>query len=195
MAIFLKQGEFSCKHKKSLTFRSYQSTFAFFLIHGQLHCKKDEVMQTRAACVCLYNLKALGDVWRKLWWKFFFSFTQLSSHLMAWGYLTMRWNIHLTDHIRWSVQEGEVFAIETFGSTGRGLVHDDMECSHYMKNFDLANQHVNLRWATCSCANTKCTYKTLFQRKSVSTSLSWAVPYQPNSPPPNAYRGPRNGYL
>ncbi|KAL9084774.1 MAG: hypothetical protein Q9159_005059 [Coniocarpon cinnabarinum] len=29
--------------------------------------------------------------------------------------------------------EGEVFAIETFGSTGRGYVSDDMECSHYAR--------------------------------------------------------------
>lgn len=34
------------------------------------------------------------------------------------------------------MEEGEVFAIETFGSTGRGYVLDDMECSHYKKNFD-----------------------------------------------------------
>ena len=33
------------------------------------------------------------------------------------------------------MEEGEFFAIETFGSTGRGIVHDDMECSHYMKDF------------------------------------------------------------
>lgn len=36
-----------------------------------------------------------------------------------------------------------MFAIETFGSTGRGYVHEDMECSHYMKNFDLP--HIPLR--------------------------------------------------
>ena len=41
------------------------------------------------------------------------------------------------------MEEGEVFAIETFGSTGRGMVHDDMECSHYMKNFEVG--HVPLR--------------------------------------------------
>ncbi|KAJ8918637.1 hypothetical protein NQ315_013143 [Exocentrus adspersus] len=35
------------------------------------------------------------------------------------------------------MEENEFYAIETFGSTGRGLVHDDMECSHYMKNFDV----------------------------------------------------------
>lgn len=40
-------------------------------------------------------------------------------------------------------QENEYYAIETFGSTGKGFVHDDMECSHYMKNFDVG--HVPLR--------------------------------------------------
>lgn len=41
-------------------------------------------------------------------------------------------------------QEGDVYAIETFGSTGRGAVHDDMECSHYMKNFNVG--HVPIRY-------------------------------------------------
>ncbi|KAI8834849.1 peptidase M24, structural domain-containing protein [Chytridium lagenaria] len=41
------------------------------------------------------------------------------------------------------MEEGEFYAIETFGSTGRAFVHEDMECSHYMKNFDV--QHVPLR--------------------------------------------------
>lgn len=40
-------------------------------------------------------------------------------------------------------QEGEFFAIETFGSTGKGYVHEDLESSHYMKNFDVG--HVPLR--------------------------------------------------
>ena len=35
---------------------------------------------------------------------------------------------------RTKMEEGEVYAIETFGSTGKGVVHEDMECSHYMKN-------------------------------------------------------------
>jgi methionyl aminopeptidase len=34
------------------------------------------------------------------------------------------------------MEEGELYAIETFGSTGRGLVTEDMETSHYMKNFE-----------------------------------------------------------
>uniref|UniRef100_A0A672T594 Methionyl aminopeptidase 2 n=1 Tax=Sinocyclocheilus grahami TaxID=75366 RepID=A0A672T594_SINGR len=41
------------------------------------------------------------------------------------------------------MEEGEVYAIETFGSTGKGVVHDDMDCSHYMKNFDVG--HVPIR--------------------------------------------------
>lgn len=43
------------------------------------------------------------------------------------------------------MEEDEFYAIETFGSTGKGHVHDDLECSHYMKNFDVG--HVPLRLA------------------------------------------------
>jgi methionyl aminopeptidase len=38
------------------------------------------------------------------------------------------------------MEEGEFYAIETFGSTGRGVVHDDMDCSHYMKNYESSYQ-------------------------------------------------------
>ncbi|KAF2759588.1 peptidase M24A, methionine aminopeptidase [Pseudovirgaria hyperparasitica] len=34
------------------------------------------------------------------------------------------------------MEEGEVFAVETFGSTGKGYVRDDLECSHYALNPD-----------------------------------------------------------
>jgi len=34
------------------------------------------------------------------------------------------------------MEEGEQYAIETFGSTGKAVVYEDMECSHYMKDFD-----------------------------------------------------------
>ena len=34
------------------------------------------------------------------------------------------------------MEEGEIYAIETFGSTGRGRVIEDLECSHYMKRFN-----------------------------------------------------------
>ncbi|XP_015648362.1 methionine aminopeptidase 2A isoform X2 [Oryza sativa Japonica Group] len=43
------------------------------------------------------------------------------------------------------MEEGEFYAIETFGSTGKGYVREDLECSHYMKNFDVG--HVPLRAA------------------------------------------------
>ncbi|EKX73412.1 methionine aminopeptidase, putative [Theileria equi strain WA] len=33
------------------------------------------------------------------------------------------------------MEEGDVFAIETFASTGQGYVWEKMECSHYMKDF------------------------------------------------------------
>eukprot|EP00180_Rhodochaete_pulchella_P000314 Plantae.Rhodophyta-Rhodochaete_pulchella.ctg1217.p1 GENE.Plantae.Rhodophyta-Rhodochaete_pulchella.ctg1217~~Plantae.Rhodophyta-Rhodochaete_pulchella.ctg1217.p1 ORF type:complete len:439 (+),score=76.37 Plantae.Rhodophyta-Rhodochaete_pulchella.ctg1217:17-1333(+) len=35
------------------------------------------------------------------------------------------------------MEEGEFYAIETFGSTGKGVVHEDLECSHYMREFDV----------------------------------------------------------
>eukprot|EP00898_Chlorokybus_atmophyticus_P001622 jgi/Chlat1/2460/Chrsp171S00135 len=41
------------------------------------------------------------------------------------------------------MEEGEFYAIETFGSTGKGYVREDLECSHYMKTFDIG--HVPLR--------------------------------------------------
>lgn len=41
------------------------------------------------------------------------------------------------------MEEGEFYAIETFGTTGRGFVLEDLECSHYMKNFHAP--HVPLR--------------------------------------------------
>jgi len=34
------------------------------------------------------------------------------------------------------MEEGEFYAIETFASTGKGYVMEDLECSHYMKIFD-----------------------------------------------------------
>mmetsp|Transcript_4552 Transcript_4552/g.10982 ORF Transcript_4552/g.10982 Transcript_4552/m.10982 type:complete len:335 (-) Transcript_4552:126-1130(-) len=41
------------------------------------------------------------------------------------------------------MEEGELYAIETFGSTGKGYVREDLECSHYMKNFDVG--YIGLR--------------------------------------------------
>ncbi|KAL1994351.1 hypothetical protein VTN49DRAFT_3020 [Thermomyces lanuginosus] len=42
------------------------------------------------------------------------------------------------------MEEGEVFAIETFGSTGKGYVRDDMEVSHYAKVADAPNVPLRL---------------------------------------------------
>lgn len=42
------------------------------------------------------------------------------------------------------LQEGEVYAIETFASTGRGYATADEEISHYMKNYDVI--HAPLRY-------------------------------------------------
>jgi methionyl aminopeptidase len=41
------------------------------------------------------------------------------------------------------MEENEIFAIEVFGSTGKGYVYEDMECSHYMKDFDAHNSKFN----------------------------------------------------
>ncbi len=35
------------------------------------------------------------------------------------------------------MEEGEQYAIETFGSTGKGFVREEDDCSHYMKDFHL----------------------------------------------------------
>jgi methionyl aminopeptidase len=43
------------------------------------------------------------------------------------------------------MEEGEVYAIETFGSTGRGIVHDDLECSHHMIDYEMFKKPVPLR--------------------------------------------------
>jgi len=43
------------------------------------------------------------------------------------------------------MEEGEMYAIETFGSTGKGWVHEDLACSHYMKNFDTGFRQLRSR--------------------------------------------------
>jgi len=43
------------------------------------------------------------------------------------------------------LEEGEVVAIETFGSTGKGYVNDLGECSHYMIEKDLVNMRPQVR--------------------------------------------------
>jgi methionyl aminopeptidase len=41
------------------------------------------------------------------------------------------------------MEECEFYAIETFGSTGTGTIRDDVDCSHYMKEFN--GPKVNLK--------------------------------------------------
>jgi methionyl aminopeptidase len=43
------------------------------------------------------------------------------------------------------MEEGELYAIETFGSTGKGVVHDDMESSHHMIDYDMFQKPVPIR--------------------------------------------------
>ncbi|KAJ3060853.1 Methionine aminopeptidase 2B, partial [Rhizoclosmatium hyalinum] len=42
------------------------------------------------------------------------------------------------------MEEGEYFAIETFGSTGRGYVMEDGDCSHYMRSWDVKRAPIKL---------------------------------------------------
>ncbi|GIX62212.1 methionine aminopeptidase 2, putative [Babesia caballi] len=54
------------------------------------------------------------------------------------------------------MEEGDLFAIETFASTGKGLVVESMECSHYMKDFDTGFVPLTLKSArdVLKCINT-----------------------------------------
>lgn len=45
------------------------------------------------------------------------------------------------------MEEDEFYAIETFGSTGRGMVLEDMECSHYMKSQEATYQTLRTKKA------------------------------------------------
>ena len=58
------------------------------------------------------------------------------------GHSIGRYNIHAGKSVpivkrddNTKMEEGEQYAIETFGSTGKGQVWNDADCSHYMKNF------------------------------------------------------------
>eukprot|EP00796_Vickermania_ingenoplastis_P010015 gene10015-6993_t len=64
------------------------------------------------------------------------------------------------------MEEGELFAIETFGSTGRGMVNEDGECSHYMIQPGMQNASVRLDKAQQLLKHIVKTYDTLpFCRK------------------------------
>ncbi|RDA82657.1 hypothetical protein CP532_3199 [Ophiocordyceps camponoti-leonardi (nom. inval.)] len=66
------------------------------------------------------------------------------------GHTILPYSIHGTKAVpivksndQTKMEEGDVFAIETFGSTGNGYVRDDGEVSHYARNGEA--QHVDLR--------------------------------------------------
>ncbi|KAH7325824.1 methionine aminopeptidase 2-like protein [Stachybotrys elegans] len=66
------------------------------------------------------------------------------------GHTILPYSIHGTKAVpivksndQTKMEEGDVFAIETFGSTGNGYVRDDGEVSHYAKRGD--GHHVDLR--------------------------------------------------
>ena len=73
------------------------------------------------------------------------------------------------------MEENEFYAIETFGSTGKGYVHEDMECSHYMKNFDVGKMPIIF----VSFKNIRCTPSFVYAGASLNpkyyltSSLSW----------------------
>ncbi|KAH8592725.1 methionine aminopeptidase 2-like protein [Bisporella sp. PMI_857] len=67
------------------------------------------------------------------------------------GHDIHQWKIHggksvpiVKSNDQTKMEEGEVFAIETFGSTGNGYVRDDYECSHYAKREDAPKSRPNL---------------------------------------------------
>ncbi|ORM41175.1 Methionine aminopeptidase 2B [Babesia sp. Xinjiang] len=45
------------------------------------------------------------------------------------------------------MEEGDLFAIETFASTGKGVVVEAMDCSHYMKDFNVGYVPLTLKSA------------------------------------------------
>lgn len=72
------------------------------------------------------------------------------------GHTIVPWSIHggksvpiVKTNDQTKMEEGDYFAIETFGSTGRGEVHDEGEVSHYARIFDLPkNASSKLRLAS-----------------------------------------------
>lgn len=64
------------------------------------------------------------------------------------------------------MEEGETFAIETFGSTGNGYVHDEGECSHYARNMETGNVPLRLNSAKSLLATIDKTFGSLpFSRR------------------------------
>lgn len=71
------------------------------------------------------------------------------------GHVIDRYRIHGSKSVptargnnRTRMEENELYAIETFGSTGKGYVLDDLECSHYMINYESVNTYKPLKYTS-----------------------------------------------
>ncbi|OJJ35935.1 hypothetical protein ASPWEDRAFT_156207 [Aspergillus wentii DTO 134E9] len=67
------------------------------------------------------------------------------------GHNILRYHIHgdkqvpfIKNNSRQKMEEGDVFAIETFGSTGRGITRDDVGIYGYGRNEDVSGAHLRL---------------------------------------------------
>ena len=66
----------------------------------------------------------------------------------------------VASHDNTKMEEGDLFAIETFGSTGKGYVREDMETSHYMLDYGVARNQA----AGClRTAQTKKLFHTIYK--------------------------------
>jgi methionyl aminopeptidase len=87
------------------------------------------------------------------------------------------------------MEEGEMFAIETFGTTGRGYVVEDLECSHYMKDFNAPHIPLRMPRAKKLLAHINKTFGTLaFCRR-------WLERDDGGSATTNGYSGKQEKYL
>jgi len=59
------------------------------------------------------------------------------------------------------MEEGELYAIETFGSTGKGEVREDMECSHYARKAFAPHVPLRMQRAKALLSHINKTYDTL----------------------------------
>lgn len=62
---------------------------------------------------------------------------------------------------RYVMEEGEHYAIETFCSTGKGKVVEDLECSHYMKNWEAPHVPIRMKQAKSLFQHINRNYDTL----------------------------------
>ncbi|KAK2051401.1 methionine aminopeptidase 2-like protein [Colletotrichum caudatum] len=84
------------------------------------------------------------------------------------GHSILHYSIHGTKAVpsvrtsdNTKMEEGEVFAIETFGSTGNGLVYDQGECSHYALRGDAPVVDLRLSTAKSLLSTIKKHFNTL----------------------------------